>query len=181
MRETDINKLKAAVLYITNKLGRTGFHKLFKILYFADMEHLANYGRVVVINDYVAMQRGPVPSTLYNILKEVRDGNPDFISEIFAASIKIEDYFVTPVEQPDLEELSESDISCLNNAINKIGHLSMVKITQLSHGFAYKNAWEATDRRSYPIDIYDIAIEGGATKERIAEIREIEILTTHLA
>lgn len=40
-------KMVNAVLYNVDKLKRKDFHKIFKILYFADRDHLAKYGRSV--------------------------------------------------------------------------------------------------------------------------------------
>ena len=36
-----------AVLYIANRVERKDFHKIFKVLYFADREHLIKYGRPI--------------------------------------------------------------------------------------------------------------------------------------
>ena len=47
-------------------------HKLCKILYFADQRHLSLYGRSITGDTYIAMQYGPVPSNVDDILKAVR-------------------------------------------------------------------------------------------------------------
>jgi uncharacterized phage-associated protein len=56
-----------AVLYIAEKLDRKIFHKIFKILYFSDIEHLVKYGRTITGDVYIRMLDGPVPSALYDI------------------------------------------------------------------------------------------------------------------
>ena len=56
-----------AVLYVANRLERKDFHKIFKVLYFADREHLTKYGRPITGDTYVAMEYGPVPSMIYDI------------------------------------------------------------------------------------------------------------------
>jgi len=44
------------LLYIIGKLGGTGdFHKVFKILYFADQKHLVRYGFAITDDRYIAM------------------------------------------------------------------------------------------------------------------------------
>jgi hypothetical protein len=45
------------------------FHTVLKVLFFADVNHLNNYGRPIVGDDYVALPHGPVPQTTYDILK----------------------------------------------------------------------------------------------------------------
>ena len=56
------NKTIHAVLYIAERLKRKDFHKLFKILYFSDREHLNVYGRTITGDTYIAMADGSVPS-----------------------------------------------------------------------------------------------------------------------
>jgi uncharacterized phage-associated protein len=69
--EFNENKAIQAVLYIVAKLRRKDFHKIFKILYFSDREHLNMYGRTITGDKYIAMSDGPVPSNLYDIFKSV--------------------------------------------------------------------------------------------------------------
>ena len=45
----DVYKSLHAVLYIAERLRRSDFHKIFKILYFSDREHLMEYGRLITI------------------------------------------------------------------------------------------------------------------------------------
>lgn len=62
-------KLKAAVLYVINKCGVIDYFHLFKILYFADRAHYAHYGRRIIQDTFCALQKGPVPSTLFDAIK----------------------------------------------------------------------------------------------------------------
>lgn len=68
-----------ALLYALSKLGgKSDMHKLCKILYFADQRHLSLYGRSITGDTYIAMQYGPVPSNVDDILKAVRgDSYPE--------------------------------------------------------------------------------------------------------
>ena len=68
----DLQKSIQAILYVANRLNRKDFHKIFKILYFADRNHLSDYGRTITGDFYVAMDDGPVPSKIYDIFKIVR-------------------------------------------------------------------------------------------------------------
>jgi hypothetical protein len=67
--EFNESKTLNAVLYIVNKIERKDFHKIFKILYFADRNHFADYGRPISGDNYIKMEDGPVPSNLYDILQ----------------------------------------------------------------------------------------------------------------
>jgi len=61
----DQEKAVSAILYISKRLIEAegniepDFHKIFKILYFADQKHLANYGRPIIGDHYIAMEHGP--------------------------------------------------------------------------------------------------------------------------
>ena len=71
MDKYDVDKLKAVTLYILKKCGATDYIHLFKILYFAEREHYADYGKRIAKDTFIAMEHGPVPSFLYNALKLV--------------------------------------------------------------------------------------------------------------
>lgn len=60
------------LLFVTNHVQRKGFHKIFKIIYIADRQHLADWGRLITGDTYIAMEAGPVSSRLYDMLKIVR-------------------------------------------------------------------------------------------------------------
>lgn len=59
---TDV--LLNAALWVAERLPEQDrrIHKLFKILWFADLLHLKQYGRSVTGDTYIAMNYGPVPS-----------------------------------------------------------------------------------------------------------------------
>ena len=43
----DIDKAINVVLYVANRLPRKDFHKIFKVIYFADKAHLSEWGRTI--------------------------------------------------------------------------------------------------------------------------------------
>ena len=62
--------LNALLFWPFQSLGdKSDMHKLCKILYFADQRHLSLYGRSITGDTYIAMQYGPVPSNVDDILK----------------------------------------------------------------------------------------------------------------
>lgn len=140
--------------------GTTDMHKLCKILYFADQKHLSLYGRSITGDTYIAMQFGPVPSCVDDILKALR-GDSFFSSsqeiEPLKKSLHFENrYIVRALQTPDLDELSESDIECLRYAIELCKDKSFAELTQYSHGLAWSNT-----RRDREISIKDILREAG--------------------
>ncbi len=135
-------------------------HKLCKILYFADQRHLSKYGRSITGDTYIAMQFGPVPSCVDDILKALR-GDSFFSSsheiEPLKDCIVFENRFIIRgITDPDMDELSLSDVECLDYAIDICKDKSFSELTKLSHGLAWSNT--KSDRA---ISVKDILREAG--------------------
>lgn len=133
-----------AILYTIPHLTAPTFHRLAKIMYFADRIHLEKYGRFICGDRYVAMKHGPVPSRTYELLKRVRDDDFTQFSKTPLAkqAFVIQDQFIVkPLRTANLDLLSDSDLECLNQAIEQYGQLSIQQLTQLSHD----SAWHAAD------------------------------------
>ena len=163
----DKEKAISAVLYIIERLPKADFHKLSKILYFADQKHLVKYGSPIVGDYYVAMDNGPVPSQIYDMLKSVR-GDSLFKSEEFEKYFKVEgDYIVKPLAKPDMDEFSESNLECLDEAISENKDLSFQVLKKKSHGDAYNCAG-----LNSTISFIKIAKEGGADNEMIDFLKD---------
>lgn len=151
------------VLYILNKIGPCDMHKLAKIVYFADMKHLVKYGRAILEDDYyVKMRFGPVPSGIYNNIKANLFKSVESES---ALSIKAN-------SKADLDYLSESDLECLDLSIEENRRLTFDQLTEKSHGKAWGSA-----RDNGPIDLLNIALEGGASEGMIEYINTHEELS----
>ena len=162
----EIERLKAIVLYVLNAVPekRIGKHELFKILYFASQKRLVSYG-YVMISDFYAFRYGPVPSGLYDYLKG--DDN------IILSSVSIDDNIISPLEMPDMEELSKADVICLNESIQENYRLPFEKLTEKSHDFAWEKAWNnRVGSRGDKISIIEIARSAHADESTIAYIRE---------
>ncbi len=135
----DVKKTIETIVYISQKTNDL-FH-IGKILFFADKFHLENYGRLITGDHYRAMPNGPVPSGAYDIIKYVRgdgkvqiNGNPE---KAFKVEGKTK---IIPIREPHLEYLSESDIECLDKAINLYAYMSLKKLRDIVHKEqSYKN------------------------------------------
>ena len=57
-------KIVEVVLYILNKTGGIDFYHLFKILYFAERDHLAKWGDKIISDDFYALQDYMMPSNI---------------------------------------------------------------------------------------------------------------------
>lgn len=161
-----------SILYILQQLGgKTDMHKLCKILYFADQQHLSEYGRSITGDKYIAMQYGPVPSSVDDILKALR-GDSFFSKspeiEPIKDLIKFENKFILKSgKNPNMDMLSVSDVKCLDTAIIFCKDKSFNELTLLSHGLAWSNTQK--DRTISVKDILREASDDEAYVEYIAD------------
>lgn len=101
---------------------------LFKLLFFADRYHLRMYGSTITGDKYVAMDMGPVPSvakTMLDLSKKVS---------------KLQEYVewegdgFSSVQNPDMDEFSESEIEALDVVIKfHKNHSTMGTLIDFSH------------------------------------------------
>jgi uncharacterized phage-associated protein len=157
-----------AILYVASRVNDPTFHRVSRILYFADKYHLAHYGALICGDDYLAMKHGPVPSGIYDILKAVH-GDGDFGTGKEAANaLTVESgKRVRPLRDPNLNELSESDREALDSAIAEYGQLSFSELTKLSRD----SAWDAADENEF-MDIVEIARSTPNSEQLVAHIRD---------
>lgn len=163
MIEFTVNKEKTinALLYLISEANRVGTkptqYDLVKSTFLADRAHLNKFGRPITFDKYVAMKHGPVPSFAYDALK------PSFVwpsvGRTSAPWISEQGYkshlFSLSGEQPDMRKLSNSDVSCLSDALRTVLSLSFGQIRKLTHeDQAYVSAWrDEEDAHAFPMDM----------------------------
>lgn len=144
-RYFDSEKAIEAILYIASKAPNPDLYHVVKILYFADREHLDAYGRLITDDKYIAMKNGPVPSGAYDLIKSVRDkrehcpsgGNIEHASTTFGV---LPGYKIIAKRAVDDGLFSDSDLQCIDQAIEKYGSLSFSEINDLSHDAVWQAA-----------------------------------------
>ena len=164
----DKEKSLNALLYVANRVQRKDFHKIFKIIYFADRQHLADWGRPITGDTYIAMEAAPVPSRLYDMLKIVRGDSylPDM--EGLGKYFQVENWmYVRPLQDADLNKLSASEQEAMSEAIEKYATLSYDEIKEKSHDVA----WRCT-ARDFSISWDNIAREAGLDEVEVACLRD---------
>ena len=141
----DVRKAIEAIVYIASRAPRPDLYHVCKIMYFADKLHLERYGRLVCGDNYVAMSNGPVPSGIYDLLKDVRDGREH--SAYYGACVSAYmvagddgDYKITSLREPNLDVLSESEVECIDLSIAENGALEFSVLKDKSHDGAYGKA-----------------------------------------
>lgn len=176
-----ILKIRAAVLYILKSFpDGLDYIKLFKILYFAQREHLVTYGRTIIDDTFQARQFGPVSGFIRKglKLKELsRELPPDFL--LFGQDIEVEQrpecQVIRANVNPDMDELSVSEIRCLDEYVEKFRDMSSKDVSSYSH---QDEAWIEAFKRSQgdpqkrDMTILEIAKAGGASENTLAYIKE---------
>ncbi len=150
--EFDLGKAIEVVIYIAQKTPQPTFHSISKILYFADKTSLEMYGRFICGETYYAMKHGPVPTNIYDLLKEA--------ATTTAYGFKVEnERRIIPLREAQLEKLSPSDIQCLDQIITIYKDVPFWKRTQDSHDAAWLQAWDARGNKASQIISVESIIE----------------------
>jgi hypothetical protein len=160
------NKAVEALAYIAQQYpGVTPFF-VSKILYFAEKRHLNEWGRPIVADTYIAMQAGPVPSTV----KDYIEGNFSQVTrpETLSDAVRIEKgpkyLHVYPGRRPpDLSLLSETDVECLDRGI--IFCRKTPELSELTHR---EKAWANTPVNR-AMDYEDFIDDDNPHREQILE------------
>ena len=180
----EISKIKAVILYIMQSFPEgVDYIKLFKILYFAQQEHLVKYGKVLVDESFCAVKHGPVPTFTYKAL-QVAEGKPlegDF--KEFLSDIIINNQKVNTTSAPDMDYISGANKRCLDDSINKYKDVDPYDLSILSHDSAWKQAIHRMkdDPQKNYMTLIDIVRAGNASKEMVDYIREKQLTKNSLS
>jgi uncharacterized phage-associated protein len=173
----DPNKAIEAILYVAARVRDPSFHRISKILYFADKLKLVSYGGLVLGDEYVAMKHGPVPSAVYDILKSVRDGNQAAATAAAAQAFDIVGrYRVAARREANTRKLSPADMTCLSEAIRGYGDLTFDELASRSHD----SAWAAADENDL-IPLEDIAKATADPEAALAAVHDRFEFASHQA
>lgn len=177
-------KIKAVILYIMQSFPEgIDYIKLFKILYFAQQNHLVKYGKVLVDESFRAVKHGPVPTYTYKAL-QIAEGKcleGDF--EDFLSGIEVHDKRVHTILQPDMDYVSGANKKCLDAAIEKCKDAAPYDLSDMSHDSAWKEAINriTDDPQKNFITIIDIARAGKASDAMVDYIREKQLVRNSLS
>src|SRR5688572_12349539 len=135
----DPDKGLEVLLYIANRIAKRDIYWVLKTPYFADKHHVSEIGRPICGDHYIAMSKGPVPSGLYDIVKDVRDKRrlSAFVKKASEA-FEIRGHEFVPKRDAELDYLSGSDREALDRAMREIEHLSFAELKARSHTPDYK-------------------------------------------
>ena len=179
MTSHDRKKLSELVLFILDKTGGVDFYHAFKILYFAEMKHLAKWGSGFVPDEFCALKYGPVPTQLYDAVKELNHPRmilSEELSEVIQFAGEDAPNVLLPKREADLKYLSKSEIEALEQSIEENKSLTFGQLMRKSHD----EAWEEANRRTNgtnvisPVSMARVLNADDAMLEYIEEQMQIE-------
>ena len=130
------------ILYIAGQLHRPSIQQIAQILYLADKLHLIRYGRFITDDRFIAMEYGPVPSNVHDMLKAARTTNGSIADDLAPGFSVQDERIVIPHRVADLDWISDSERECLDETIAQYGALGFRQLTEVSHD----TAWQSTER-----------------------------------
>ena len=179
MMNYDSKKLTELVLFILGKTGGVDFYHAFKILYFAEMKHLAKWGSGIVPDEFCALKYGPVPTQLYDAVKELNHPRmilSEELSEVIQFAGEDAPNVLLPKREANLKYLSKSEIEALEQSIEENESLTFGQLMRKSHD----EAWEEANRRTNgtnvisPVSMARVLNADDAMLEYIEEQMQIE-------
>ena len=159
--------------YFTSQEGSTiNYVKLLKLMYLSDRECMGRYGFPISYDQFVSMDKGPVLSHAYDLIKS--RPFPDIAKwlewispgkEYTVISVKGE------IDRAQLMDVSDAEFEILVETWNKFGHMNEWDLVDYVH----KNCEEWEDpkdapKNSLPIDNKDIFLALGIEEQEAEEL-----------
>lgn len=135
--EFDYKKATQALNYLARQERAKKINKMkaIKLIWAADRFHLRMYARPVTGDRYMAMQYGPVASSVKDIAEQ-----SDFLSaEEKTYSVRyikpMDNYTILSLREPDLNVFSQTDLEALGFAQKHFGNMGQFDLAELTHRY----------------------------------------------
>ena len=175
----DILVIKAVLLYILTHSndGQRDIYSLVKTAYYAQQNHLAQYGTPLFKDCICALPFGPVPSNIYNVLK-MASGDSNELNyhrsddmHLASDAINFKSGRYSAKEDPNMDFLSKSDIESLNYGIEKVAKMSFNQIKEDTHGMEWNRAFNSKSSLK-EMNLLNIAKEGDASSDSLRYLED---------
>jgi len=127
-------KFENIILYTLKKcsgLPHFGKTLLYKILYFSDFDFYEKYETYLTGESYRKIKNGPAPSHFDRVIKDMEKKG-----KVISCKIPFHTHDVMkfiPKVEPDLTLLTASEISVIDNVIERLSHMNATQISEYSH------------------------------------------------
>jgi len=175
MTNFDKQKLTEIVLYILNKTKGLDYYHVFKVIYFANIAHLAKYGFRMTTDVFCALPDGPVPSVLYDCIKESSYCDKELEKMVNESIAKGNDdayYMLVAKREADMDYLSAADVEEIDRSIKENAYLAYGELRAKSHGEEWHRAYHQTERGPKVMNVVGMAKDGKATEAMLDYIKE---------
>lgn len=173
MTQFDKQRLTEIVLYILNKTKGLDYYHMFKVIYFANVEHLAKYGIPMVSDEFCALSDGPVPSALYDSIKGGSRCDKELRKMLEKNVAKGTDdayYMLEAKRKADMDYLSKADIEALDKSISENACLPYGDLRVKSHGKEWNRAYHSQGRKV--MDVTGMAKDAQVSADMLEYIKE---------
>ncbi|MEE9393924.1 MAG: Panacea domain-containing protein [Planctomycetota bacterium] len=129
----EIQKLKDVIEVIASHLSvdNLGPTKLYKLTYFADVQHLRATGSSITGSEYIKYQHGPVPSRAERALKQLLNEHVLRTESTTVGDFQLTKIIPIILRPPTL--LSPAELNTLESVCLEFGKLSAGELSELSH------------------------------------------------
>ncbi|MDI9348135.1 MAG: Panacea domain-containing protein [Methylacidiphilales bacterium] len=120
---------------------------LYKLLSFYDFKHLREVGIPALNLKYLALEKGPVPQTLYDEIKSIKSTDKYTVQ---SATWNDQVREITPNGQPNLDLLSKYQLELLDNWLFIIEGHSTSTVREATHEqiSSWRRAWNNKEANS---------------------------------
>lgn len=161
-----------ALSFIANEHpGLTPFY-VAKVCFYAEKWHFNRYGRPILADTYIAMPRGPVPSTIKNFLDENwgwAEKPQDLDDAVSIDRTNKWPRLFKGKRDPNLSLLSESDILCLREAIAFCKEKKFNELSEMTH---LEKSWSNAEPNG-AMNYADFVDDDNPNKAEILEMAEV--------
>ena len=168
----DLNKAIAATAYLIQKAeGRYDVFVLIKTLYYADRKGLVKYGRTITGDKFVSMDKGPVVSNIYDLIKgkQIR-GHPQALAQWRKFISERESHLLRIKTMPEMGYLSVREMELLDEAFKTISEIPAYWLADWTHQVFPE--WKDPTGSSLPIDPKKILRIEKKSEKEISEMEE---------
>jgi hypothetical protein len=123
------------LLYVACELQEPrNLYKILKAIYYADKLHLERYGRQIFPQRYQKLDYGNVPADSYDIVTHCRGKSQPRMADNVRKRLKVEKKdTIKPLDRPNFDYLSKSEIECLTAAIEKLRPMDFNAVLRFLH------------------------------------------------
>jgi len=131
-----VDKFEQTLLYVLEKIGgkpNIGQTVLYKLLYFIDFDYYEKYEEQLIGAKYIKNTYGPTPVIFAKIIDRLeKDRKIEKIKSKFYTHEQTK-YLVNPANMTDVSALSSQELAHIDWEIDRLGDMTAVQISALSH------------------------------------------------